>query len=184
MRVSGATHAVSDTGPLISAFQSDSLSIVTALLPAIHVPTRCRDELIRHGWQESVRSAGAAIRTHVLSPSEEEIAWCIARQIAEHPLSRDPKPENHLGEAQAMALACRPEFADDVVLLGELAARAVADTMRLKLTGFAGVLLAAARQAFLDAEDMRQRLESCQHQGTHYSDSFIEQVYLAAKGGP
>jgi predicted nucleic acid-binding protein len=79
-------------------------------------------------------------------------------------------------------LAARPEFADDVLLLDELAARAVAKELELTLAGFAGVLLVAVQEGLLTAEELKRRLEACQRQGTHYSDVFIEQVCLAAKG--
>jgi predicted nucleic acid-binding protein len=183
IREPGATHAIGDTGPLISIFQSDSLDLVTTLLPVIHIPPLCGEELVRHGWGESLQSAGSRIESHFLSQAEEEMAWTIAQQIAFHPLSRDPVPDNHLGEAQAIALAARPEFANDVLLLDELAARAVAEEMGLTLLGFAGVLLAAVQGGLLlTADELKKRLESCQRQGTHYSETFIEQVYLAAKG--
>lgn len=176
------THAISDTGPLISVLQSDSLELVTTLLPVIHIPPACVDELMRHGWSESLHSATSRIKTHPLTEAEEEMARTIAQQIAFHPLSRDPVPDNHLGEAQAMVLAARPEFANDVLLLDELAARAVAEESGLTLSGFAGVLLVAVREGLLTAEELKKRLEICQQQGTHYSEAFIEQVYLAAKG--
>jgi len=181
IREPGATHAVSDTGPLISVFQSDSLELVTTLLPVIHIPPACVDELIRHGWGQSLHSAASRIEVHSLTEAEEEMVWTIARQIAFHPLSRDPVPDNHLGEAQAMVLAARPEFANDVLLLDELAARAVAKELGLNLSGFAGVLLVAVREGLLTAEGLKKRLEACQQQGTYYSEVFIEQVYVAAK---
>lgn len=183
IKESGVTHAISDTGPLISVFQSDSLELVTTLLPRIHIPRACVDELIRHGWSESFRSAASWIETHTLTETEAEMAQMIARQIAFHPLSRDPVPDNHLGEAEAMVLAARPEFANDVLLLDELAARAVAEELGLTLSGFAGVLLVAVQEGLLTAEELKKRLETCQRQGTRYSDAFIEQIYLAAKGG-
>jgi predicted nucleic acid-binding protein len=109
------------------------------------------------------------------------MAQTIARQIAFHPLSRDPLAENHLGEAQAMALAARPEFVNDVLLLDELAARKVAQEMGLILSGFAGVLLVAVQEGLLAANELKEWLDVCRQQGTHYSEAFIEQVYLAAK---
>jgi predicted nucleic acid-binding protein len=175
------THAICNTGPLISAFQSYSLDLVTTLLPVIHIPSACVDELIRHGWSKSLHSAASRIKTHSLTEAEGEIARTIAQQIAFHPLSLDPVPDNHLGEAQAMVLAARPEFANDVLLLDELAARAVAKELGLTLSGFAGVLLVAVREGLLTAGELKKRLETCQRQGTHYSEAFIEQVYLAAK---
>ena len=62
-------------------------------------------------------------------------------------------PDNHLGEAQAMALAPGPEFANDVLLLDELAARAVAEEIGLTRSGFAGVLLVAMQEGLLAAEE-------------------------------
>jgi len=182
IREPGATHAISDTGPLISVFQSDSLELVTTLLPVIHIPLACEDELITHGWEEALQSAGSRIEHHVLIQAEEEMAEAIARQIASHPLSRDPVPDNHLGEAQAMVLAARPEFINDVLLLDELAARAVAEDLGLTLSGFAGVLLVAVQEGLLTADELKRRLEICRQQGTHYSEALIEQVYLVAKG--
>ena len=181
IREPGITHAISDTGPLISIFQSDSLDLVTALLPVVHIPSACVDELARHGWNKMLQSAGSRIAIHYLTEAEQEIARAIAQAIALHPISRDPLPDNHLGEAQAIALAARPEFADDVVLLDELAARAVAEEMGLTLSGFAGVLLVAVQEELLTADELKGRLETCLRQGTHYSETFIEQVYLAAK---
>lgn len=178
----GMTHAISDTGPLISIFQSDSLDVVTSLLPVIHMPSACVDELISHGWEVALRSAGSRIEGHFLTQTEEEMAWTFARQIATHPLSRDPVPDNHLGEAQAMVLAARPEFVNDVLLLDELVARAVAEEIGLTLSGFAGGLLVAVQEGLLAANELKERLKTCQRQGTYYSETFIEQVYLAAKG--
>ena len=183
IREPGATHAISDTGPLISIFQSDSLELVTTLLPVIHIPSACRDELIRHGWSQSLQSATSRIEVHSLTESEEEMARTIARQIAFHPLSRDPVPDSHLGEAQAIVLAKREEFINDILLLDEQAARVVACQEGLQITGFPGVLLLAVRRGLITPTDLKQRLIICQQQGTHYSTSFIEQVYLAAQVG-
>jgi predicted nucleic acid-binding protein len=182
IREQGVTYAISDTGPLISIFQSDSLDLVTTLLPVIHISPKCVEELAQHGWGKSLQSAGSRIESHFLTQAEEEMAWTIARQTAFHPLSRDPVADNHLGEAQAMALAARPEFVNDVLLLDELAARAVAEEMGLTLSGFAGVLLVAVQEGLLTADELKKRLDTCRQQGTHYSEAFIEQVYLAAKG--
>ena len=109
IREPGVTHAISDTGPLISIFQSASLDLVTTLLPVVHIPPACVEELIRHGWGEPLQSAGSRIERHFLTSVEEEMSQAIARQIAWPPLSRDPVPGNHLGEAQAMVLAAVQE---------------------------------------------------------------------------
>ena len=182
IREPGVTHAISDTGPLISMFQSGTLKLVTTLLPVIHIPSACKDELIRHGWSQALQAAASWIEVHTLTESEEEMARMIARQVALHPLSRDPVSDSHLGEAQAMVLAARPEFAHDVLLLDELAARAVAEELGLTLAGFAGVLLVAVQEGLLTAEELKERLQICQRRGTRYSQAFIEEVYQAAKG--
>jgi predicted nucleic acid-binding protein len=69
-----------------------------------------------------------------------------------------------------------------VLLVDELAARVVAEQMGLTISGFAGVLLVAVQEELLTANELKERLETCRQQGTHYSEAFIEQVYLAAKG--
>ena len=69
-----------------------------------------------------------------------------------------------------------------MLLLDELAARAVAEEIGLTLSGFAGVLLVAVQEGVLTADELKERLATCQRQGTHYSAAFIEKVYLAAKG--
>ncbi len=181
IRAPGVTHAISDTGPLISIFQSDSFDLVTSLLPVIHLPSACVDELIRHGWHEWLESGDSRIEVHNLSEIEQQIAWTIARSIALHPASQDVAAANHLGEAQSMVLASRPEFVNDVLLLDELAARAVAEEIGLTLAGFAGILLVAVQERLLTADELRERLETCRRQGTHYSKTFIEQVYKMAR---
>ena len=82
-----------------------------------------------------------------------------------------------------MVLVQRPEFADSVLLLDELTARAVAMDLNLRVSGFAGVLLLAVDEGLLTADDVKRRLERCQQQGTHYSSAFIERIYQSAKEG-
>ncbi len=115
------------------------------------------------------------------TPGEEKRALAIAKQIAEHPDTNDPTVENHLGEAQAIALALRPEHRDDLLLLDELAARAIATRMGVKLSGFPGALLLAVQGGLISADELEKRLERCREQGTHYGVTFIRQVYEMAK---
>ena len=183
IREPGSTQAISDTGPLISIFQSNSLDVVTTLLPVIHIPQACADELAKHGWKEALQLSNSRIQIHALSDKEKEAAWSIAQRIAAHAMSGDPEPAHHLGEAQAIVLATRPEYASDVLLIDELAARAVAQDIGLALSGFPGVLLVAAQEGLLSAEEVKERLETCRRQGTHYSKALIKQVYSAAKEG-
>jgi hypothetical protein len=54
-RLPGVSYAVSNTGPLISAFQSDSFSIMTKIFAEIHIPMSCVAELEKHGWAEKMQ---------------------------------------------------------------------------------------------------------------------------------
>lgn len=180
-RSPGTTIAISDTGPLISAFQSSSFELLTELFEWIAISTASKAELTRHGWQDKVEAASPVIVIFELTPEEEPQAKIIAAQIAQHPESDDPVIENHLGEAQAIVLAMRQEFQDDILLLDELAARAVARKLNVNLSGFAGVLLLAVRAGLITPMSLRQRLETCRTQGTHYSLGFIASVFELAQ---
>jgi len=177
------TYAVSNTGPLISAFQSDSFALLTYIFAEIHISTACMAELTNHGWEEEVRAASPKLVIVKLASSEERRALAIAKQIAQHPDTNDPIAEHHLGEAQAIVLALRPEHRADLLLLDELAARAIAKQIGVKLSGFPGALLLAAQGGLITAEELKVRLEKCREQGTHYGASFIKQVYEMAKQG-
>ena len=53
-RLPGTTYAISDTGPLISSFQSDSFGLLTSLFARICIPQACVAELEQHGLEEEV----------------------------------------------------------------------------------------------------------------------------------
>src|SRR5207245_11222283 len=99
------------------------------------------------------------------------------------PGTNDRVVENHRGEAQAIVLALRSEYQEDILLLDELAARAIAKQAGLKLSGFPGVLLLAVQGGLISAAELKARLEACRQQGTHYGATFIQHVYEMAKGG-
>ncbi len=174
---------VSNTGPLISAFQSDSLDLMTALFGTVHTSEACIAELVGHGWEETLTQHGSHVVSHRLTESETAQAASLAARIAAYPASKDPESSHHIGEAEVMVLVQRPEFAGAVLLLDELAARAIATEIGLTISGFAGVLLLAVDEGLLTADEVRERLMRCQQQGTHYSNAFIEQIYQAAKEG-
>jgi predicted nucleic acid-binding protein len=85
-------------------------------------------------------------------------------------------------EAQAMALMQRVELGATVILLEELAARAVAREIGLNVFGFVGVLIDAAQRGLITPEEVRQVLETCRQKGTHYSDRLIEFAVRRAGG--
>ncbi|RLC76817.1 MAG: hypothetical protein DRI61_12595, partial [Chloroflexi bacterium] len=121
------------------------------------------------------------IKVHKLTEEERSLAKQIARRIALHPISRDRVPEHHLGEAEIMVLAQRPEFKDALVLLDELAARKIAEEMGLLLSGFIGVLLLGVQKGLLTAEELKGKLEQCKRLGTRYSNALIEWAYELAR---
>lgn len=51
------TYAVCNTGPLISAFRSDSFWLFVQIFAEIHISSVCAGELIRHGWETEVQTA-------------------------------------------------------------------------------------------------------------------------------
>lgn len=171
----------SDTGPLISICQSDSMDLIVTLFGGIHTSTTCQQELVRHGWGEAIAQMGPTFVVHTLTDHEVVQAQLLAQRIATHAASKDPEPSNHLGEAEVMVLVQRPEFAVSVLLLDELAARGVASELNLNISGFAGILLLAVSAGLLTADGVKERLERCRLQGTHYSLAFIERVYTSAK---
>lgn len=111
---------------------------------------------------------------------EEERAATFARQLANQEVSVTLK---HTGEAEIIAIALRPEFRRDVLLLDELAARELAKQNGISISGFPGVLLSAVQSGLISAENLRTRLERCRDQGTHYGKRFIQEVYYTAKHG-
>lgn len=182
-RIPGATYALSNTGPLISAFQSDSFTLLTKIFAEVHISAICAAELVRHGWEVELNAAAPQLKVVTLTSHEEKKALAIASLIAQHPDTNDPIVENHLGEAQVIILAQRPEYRHDVLLLDELAARAVAKQNKVRLSGFPGVLLLAVQTGLISAAELKNRLEICRIQGTHYGVKFIQQVYEMAQKG-
>lgn len=183
MRLKGVTYAVSNTGPLISAFQSNSFDLFAEVFAEIHTTATCVAELAKHGWEEGVRAVPSQLVIVKLTSKEEEHARLFAKRIAQHPDTNDPVVENHLGEAEALAISLRPQYRSGVVLLDELAARAIAKQVGVKLSGFPGVLLLATQAGLISSEELKSRLELCRKQGTHYSLGLIQQVYEMAKHG-
>jgi len=172
---------VSNTGPLISAFQSMSMALVWDLFQTIYVPDASVKELIAHGWKKMVDvHAKRLVRVHV-TKDEEHRSISIAREIAQDADCNDPIADHHLGEAQAIVVSLRPAHRNCILLLDELAARTVAKRMGIRLTGFPGVLLAASNIGLITPDDLKRQLEICREQGTHYSKSLIRDVYTMAK---
>lgn len=167
-----------NTGPLISAFQSQSVPLLLSLFDEIHVPASVVEELADHGWKDAFSSAQQLVRVE-LTAAERRRAKLIAAKIAK--LSGDDSSATlHHGEADAIVLAQRADPAYQLLLLDELAARSIAQSLDLVITGFPGVLLLGVEQGQLTPDDVRQRLETCRQQGTHYGIKFIQSVHTEA----
>ena len=169
---------VSDTGPLISVFQSGSFPLLHALIGDVVVPKAVADEIIQHGWLNDLAAAGEKIRVVELETDEHAKATEVADAIgASDPLSH----LSHRGEAEAIVLACRQTELCELIFIDELAARNYATKMGLRVTRFPGILLMATRTKVLSPENLKSRLESCRDQGTYYGQQLIEDVYQMAQ---
>jgi predicted nucleic acid-binding protein len=180
-RLPGATYAISDTGPLISAFQCKSFDVLIRIFAGVLVSPTCQTELKEHGWEEEIQSSSPHVVVVSLTVDEEKQSLSFAEQIAQHPETHNPVAKDHLGEAESIVLALRPEHHNDLLLLDEFAARSVAKQAKIKLSGFPGVLLLAVQVGLISAESLKTRLEECRAQGTHYGTMFIQQIYDMAK---
>jgi len=173
---------VADTGPVISALQSKSMDLLGLMFGTLSVSTTCADELAQHGWIDVIcRCYRDILQIETLTLAEHERAAEYAQRVAKQRSAGSGQPMHHLGEAEAMVLAERGLTGRTLVLLDERAARSVAQALGLNVSGFPGVLLAAARRGLIASEGMRQRLVACRDQGTHYSSALIERVFRAAQ---
>ena len=166
---------VSDTGPLISAFQSGSFPLLHALIGDVVVPKAVADEIAQHGWSDELAAAGEKIRVVELVPDEQMKVTEVAEAIG------TSDSLEHRGEAEAIVLASRRSESCELILIDELAARNCAKTMGLRIVGFPGILLMATRSKAINPDDLKSRLESCRDQGTYYGQQLIEDVYQMAQ---
>ena len=170
--------AVSNTGPLLSAFQCNRTDLLARYFARIYIPASEVEEFERHDAGDRLGELikdGLVVVEH-LSSAEVAAAKDIARRIAACPLSTAQDYHHHLPEAEAIMLAQREVLEVSRILLEERAARQVAQQLGLLLTGFIGVLLLACDEQLLTPAAMRILLETCRQCGTHYSDKLIDQV--------
>ena len=171
--------AVSNTGPLISAFQCDRPELLKRYFQVIYIVESELTELSNHGWTAEINQliADGFIVVLPLTISEKQQAEALAKQIAKLPTSGNSDWRHHLPEAEAIALTKqRTELNIAIILLDEKAARQIARNQGLTLTGFPGIVGWSGRDGILTKDDIRQLLKACQKQGTYYSDSLIEIV--------
>ncbi len=170
-----------DTGPLISAFQSDAIPVLRHLILKAYTGPACIKELKRLGWAtetETIRRDGV-LAICDLSEDEKIRARRIANGIAR--CSRNKSPAIHKGESEVIAMALGTQSRGDLVLLDERAARSVASREGVRVSGFPGLLILAAELKLLGPEHVREMLQQCREQGTHYSEKLIEFAYRKAE---
>ena len=173
------TTVACNTGPLISAFQCGRVDLFRRYFKTIYIASSQVAEFEKHGAGKELDDLiqeEFVVVAEALTANEKERAEMLARRIAAQPSSGDPDYRNHLPEAEVMVVAARPEFGCTLILLDELAARAVAEEEGLRLTGFPGVVGRAGLDELLTRNDIRYLLGLCQQQGTHYSNQLIEHV--------
>lgn len=184
MNSSSPRVAVSNTGPLISALQSDCIHILLQLYDLIHIPASELQEYEKHGAGREVRElidAGILIVHEDFTESEKDFAKTIAEEIAADRATRDKDSAHHLPEAGAVVLTQRNSLGAVELLIDELAARHAARRRGVPIIGFPGILIRAYQQSMINAEDVRNALEECKRQGTHYSPRLIKEVCSGLK---
>lgn len=171
--------AVSNTGPLVSAFQSDTSNILKQLYDRIAIPRSSLAELVNHGAEAEIRELldHGLLTAVTLSEPENIVARKLAQEISRSSLSKQRSFDAHIPEAEAIALMQRSALGAVEILLDERAARAVAQTHQIPIVGFAGMLMRACRRDLMTPESVRLALTQCKEQGTYYSDAFIAGVY-------
>lgn len=169
--------AISNTGPMVSAFQCGRIDLLKRYFSLIYITPSELEELNVHGWIDEVNQlvAEGFMVVEELTDSEKTEAEAVAKAIARLQKSANSDWHNDLAEAQAIVLMQhRKNLGVAIILLDEKAARQVARQLGLNLTGFPGVLGRAGLDGVLTKDEMRQLLKRCQQQGTFYSDRLVE----------
>jgi len=170
-----------DTGPLISAFQSDAIPVLRRLISKTYTGPVCLEELKRLGWVAEIETMmrDGFLTISDLNEAEKTRARIIANEVARCSQNKDPAV--HEGESEVIAMALGTESRGYLVLLDERAARSVALGEGVRVTGFPGLLILAAQLRLLEPEHVREMLQQCREQGTHYSEKLIEFAHKKAK---
>jgi len=168
-----------DTGPLLSVFQAGGENLLRRYFSAIFIVQDQLAEFQKHDSAAEIQRLiddGLVIVIANLTDKEKSEAMEVARRIAATPSCRDPVVENHLPEAELIIVSQRVELRCDRILLDEKAARAVAEAMGLQISGFLGILARAGLDGLLTKDEIRSMLQTCQRQGTHYSNKLVDLI--------
>ncbi|MEK7396476.1 MAG: hypothetical protein AAB116_06025, partial [Candidatus Poribacteria bacterium] len=139
--------AISNTGPLISVFQSGRIDLLKIYFSLIYITASELNELEKHVWSKEIHTLideKLIIVIEHLTKLEKESSIQIAKKIAKHSASGSTDWREHLPEAEAIALMAQmSDLWADVILLDERSAREVANELNLSVIGFPGLLLRA-----------------------------------------
>jgi uncharacterized protein len=150
---------VSDTSPLRALHFIGHLELLPRLFDEVLIPPAVRDELVKPRFR--------------FRPIDiQEIPSAFVRAPVNVQRVRELLQLLQLGEAEAIALAEEAGFG---LLIDEASGRRVASRLGLQITGLAGVLIEAKRQAWVPA--VLPLLEKLQDGlGFFLSKKFLDQV--------
>jgi predicted nucleic acid-binding protein len=172
--------AISNTGPLISAFQCRRIDLLKRYFSLIYITASELKELEKHGWLREVQTLineRLIIVIKHLTKLEKDSSIQIAEKIAKDSASGNTDWQEHLPEAEAIAIMTQmSNLWADVIFLDEKSARNIANELNLPVIGFPGLLLRAGLDGLLTQNEIRQILKTCQQYGTHYSNNLIETI--------
>lgn len=149
---------VVNSSPLIIFQRIGQLSLLTALFERVHVPPAVRNEVY----------------------GEEALPeWIEERSLAQPLASQIVAARLGPGEREAIALAL--ELKATEIVLDDLAARRLAQSLRLPVIGSIGLLLRAKERGLVSA--VRPLMERMQDEGFHIAGRVLAHILVAAGEG-
>ncbi len=156
---------VSDSSPLIALASVGCLELLQTLYGRVVVPEAVRDEVLGDIERQGAREILAADWIDVRQASDT-IDLYLARTLV------------HAGEAEAIGLAI--ELDAELLIVDERRARDLAETMGLRITGVAGVLLEAKSRGLIPA--IKSVLDALSVSGSFYLSRRFYEAALQAAG--
>lgn len=157
---------VADTGPLIALARIGRLALLERLYGGAVIPSAVRAELAIDSGRPGAKALGVALNEGwltVKAPEALDKITALARIL-------DP------GEAEAIVLS--EELDARFLLIDDYKGRRIARRRRLRITGVAGVLLAAKSRREIPA--VRPDLEALSHAGYRLSPALFAAVLAKA----
>lgn len=155
---------VSDTTPLISLMKIDRLELLGDLFQNVQIPQAVFDELTS---SEEYRQEAEIIRNSSIL-HVEEIADRQAVERMQTEMALD------LGESEAIVLTQKMNA--DLLLVDERAARSVAKSLGIQITGTIGMLIEAFDSKLLTADDIVICVEGLRRNNRHISEKYLQKI--------